>query len=96
MNKLYHIKKEIATGAAEFAGLLALISEVLIFWEVAAAIMHNTPIHAWCAALAAVLILSGVCAAAIAAARCLHRRPVRRYGVIGADAICKIMRGDSK
>ncbi len=96
MNKLYHIKKEIASGAAEFVAMLTICGEVFIFWEIAAAIANGTPIPAWCGAAACALASAMVFAAARAVlCRLPRRRAARciRYGVIDADTICRIMEG---
>lgn len=94
-NKVYHIKREIASAAAEFAGIAALSAEVFLFWTVAAAIANGTPIPAWCGVSACAL----VCALILCAARAvIIRMPVRRArrvrcGVIDADTICRVMGG---
>lgn len=90
--KLYHIKREIASAAAEFAGITALFAEVIMFWEIAAAIENGTPIPAWCCVGVCIL----VCALILCAARAvIIRLPIRanriRYGVIDADTICRIL-----
>lgn len=90
--KLYHIKREIASAAAEFAGITAIFAEGIMFWEIAAAIADGTPIPAWCCVGVCIL----VCALILCAARAvIIRLPIRanriRYGVIDADTICRIL-----
>lgn len=94
-NKLYHIKREIASAAAEFAGITALLTEIMMFWEIAAAISHGTKIPAWCGAAACVFVCVVIICAARAAVIRLSGRRIRRArrGVIDAGTICRIMEG---
>lgn len=94
MKRLYHIKAEIARGAAEFLALLWMAVAVLLWWAAADAAMYGSPMPAWSgAALCAEVILPCAAGAAAALRRIPRGRAARgvRAGVIDAETICRIL-----
>ena len=93
--KLYHIAKEIASGALDFCAAMALFGEILIFWEILHALATGDPVHVW----VRVALITAAGAAILAAMVYLAvRHPQKttkskRMGTIDADTICRIMGG---
>lgn len=94
-SRLYHIRKEIASGAVDFCAALALFGEILIVWEILHALATGDPVHAW----VRVALITAVGAAILAAMVYLVvRHPQKetkskRMGTIDAETICRIMGG---
>lgn len=89
------MKKEIATGIGEFIAALWMMGAVLLFYVFMATAMHGTPVPGWyggvlCAVVAIPPAL-GIPALVLRVLGSRHRG--ERYGVIGAEDICRIMGG---
>ena len=99
--RLYHRISEIASAAATFAAMVYLITAVMTAYSTACIGLYAEPSPDWyiwgvrvtlgvpLAALIGVLVIGGIRLAVSL------RRPVR-CGVIGADAICRIMEAERR
>ena len=85
----------------EFAGVLYLISMMMVLYATGAVTMYNTPIPSWYYATAAIVllvpVLIGIRFAAIAIIKMIirARKPVA-YGVIPSRVIVRVMRDKRK
>lgn len=96
--KLYHSLKEIAIAAAEFAAMIWFIVAVMTGYCTACIGLYAMPSPDWYAfgvrftlgaPLSALIIALAACAVRYAVQA---RKPVR-FGVIGAETICRALEG---